>query len=79
MEEREMKGEFEDEVMKEEREMRENEGCWVHWKLPIQLKQDCWIENSKMMERSEGRKEWRRARIIRLEDDIFTVIKLLIG
>ena len=30
MEERETKGEIEDEVMEEERKMRENEGCWVH-------------------------------------------------
>ena len=60
MKKREMKGEIEDEVMVEEREMRENEGCSIHQKHQIQVKQHCCIENSKMKERSEGRNEWRR-------------------
>ena len=49
MEEGEMKKEIEDEAMEEEREIRErdHEGCWVHWKFQIQLKQDCCIENPK--------------------------------
>ncbi len=34
---------------------RENEGCSIHQKHQIQVKQHCWIENSKMKERSEGR------------------------
>ena len=51
MEERETKRKIVDKVMKEERKMRANEGYWVHWKPQIQLKQDCWIENSKITER----------------------------
>ena len=43
-----MKGEIEDEVIVEEREMRDNEGCSIHQKHQIQVKQHCWIENSKM-------------------------------
>ena len=39
---------------------RENEGCSIHQKHQIQVKQHCWIENSKMKERSEGRNEWWR-------------------
>ena len=57
-------GEWRERLKMKESEMkkgkkRENEGCSVHWKSQIQLKQDCWIEDSKMMERSEGRNEWR--------------------
>ena len=62
MEEGEMKEEIEDEVMEEEREMKERdkEGCWVHWKSQIQLKQGGLMKDPKMMERSEWRNERRK-------------------
>ena len=62
MEERKKNGEIEDNVMVEDKEMRECEGCSIHQKHQIQVKQHCCIENSKMKEKSEGRNEWRRVR-----------------
>ena len=58
MEEREVTREIEDEVMEEEIEMREKEGCWDHWKSQIQLKQDCCIEKLQ----NDGN-EWRNKRM----------------
>ena len=57
MEEREKEREIEDEMMVEEREMKEKIGCSIHQKHQIQVKQDYCIENSKMKEKSEWRRE----------------------
>ena len=61
MEEGEMKEEIEDEVMEEEREIRERTKAVESIESPrFNCNKIVGFENSKMMERSEGRNEWRR-------------------
>ena len=52
--------EIEDEAMKEERENERARRLLSPLKAPDSIETRLLEENSKMMERSEGRNEWRR-------------------